>query len=248
MTRRFYVGPGVVRGERFAIDGALAHRLASVLRLREGERLVLFAGDGVDAVVQIEASSPKAISGFVIERVSSPPEARTAIHLYQSITKGDRFDWLVEKATELGVARIIPLITARATVRTGEGNRHDRWQRIAIEAAEQCGRGAVPAIDPPQTFAEALQRSAGLRLLPYEAAGNTSPSIQDALNSRIDELFAAGAISIFIGPEGGYDPSEIDTARAARGMIVTLGSRVLRSETAGLVASTLALQACGELG
>ena len=146
------------------------------------------------------------------------------------------------------MARIVPLITARATVRTGEGNRHDRWQRIAIEAAEQCGRGAVPAIDPPQTFAEALERSAGLRLLPYEAAGNTSPSIQDALNSRIDELFAAGAISIFIGPEGGYDPSEIDTARAAGGMIVTLGSRVLRSETAGLVASTLALQACGELG
>jgi 16S rRNA (uracil1498-N3)-methyltransferase len=216
--------------------------------MREGERLALFAGEGVDVLVQIEASSSKAVSGLVIERLPSPPEARTAIHLYQSITKGERFDWLVEKATELGVARIVPLITSRASVRTGEGNRLDRWQRIAIEAAEQCGRGTVPAIDPPQPFAEALEHSPGVRLLPYEAAGNTSPSVQDALNTLIDELFASGAISVFIGPEGGFENAEVDAARAAQAMIVTLGSRVLRSETAGLVASTLALQACGELG
>jgi 16S rRNA (uracil1498-N3)-methyltransferase len=248
MTRRFYVGEGALDGVSVAIEGPLAHRLATVLRLRSGENVILFDGTGEDVLVRLDELTSKRVATTILERLPGPPEARTRVHLYQCITKGERFDWLVEKVTELGVARVVPLVTARSTVRTGEGNRLDRWRRIAVEAAEQCGRSVVLAVDAPMQFADALADAEGVLMLPYEEAGETAPSLQEALNERIDDLFAFGAISIFIGPEGGYESAEVEAAREAGATLITLGSRVFRSETAGLVASTLALQACGELG
>jgi 16S rRNA (uracil1498-N3)-methyltransferase len=171
------------------------------------------------------------------------------VNLYQSIMKGDRFEWLLEKGTEIGVARFVPLITARAVVKPeAGGNRADRWGRIVIEAAEQSGRGAVPIVDAPQRFADALANAPGVLLLPYEAADERTPDIDAGLNSDIDALFALSEVSVFIGPEGGYEDAEVAAARDAGAAIVTMGRRVLRSETAGLVAATLVLHAAGELG
>jgi 16S rRNA (uracil1498-N3)-methyltransferase len=172
------------------------------------------------------------------------------VHLYQSITKGERFEWLVEKATEIGVSRIVPLVAARAVVRTpAAGNRIDRWRRIATEAAEQCERSAVPGIDAPCDFTAALAEAPGVRLFPDESAGERAPGIAAALAAEIDAVFAQGEISVLIGPEGGWTPDEVALAASAEGTtVVTLGERVLRSETAGLVAATLVLQATGDLG
>ena len=172
-----------------------------------------------------------------------PGESAVAVHLYQAITREERFEWLVEKATEVGVARIVPLMTARSAVRTDAGI--DRWRRIASEAAEQCGRGAVPSIEAPQALGAALRSSPGLRLLPYEAALPGTPSIAAAMRER---AAGADAVSIFIGPEGGYEPAEVEQAAAAGAVVVSMGSRVMISETAGLVAVTLVMQALGELG
>ena len=192
---------------------------------------------------------PKRVLGDITSRVPSPAEPRTRVHLYQSITKGERFEWLVEKATEIGAAAVTPLLTARAVVRTsGEGSRVERWRRIAVEAAEQCERGAVPAVEAPVTFEAALVAAEGVVLLPYEEAGDTAPSIGDVLRARIDELYARAAVSILIGPEGGLEAREVEQAQSAGATVVTLGDRILRSETAGLVALTLVLEACGELG
>lgn len=247
--RRFVVEPGALEGSTVRIGGGVAHRLAKVLRLKSGERVAFFDGSGTDVVVMLSFVSDKTVTGEIIERVPGPNESSTAVHLYQSITKGDRFEWLVEKATEIGVARIVPLLTARAVVKTaGEGNRVDRWRRIAVEAAEQCGRSYVPAVEAPQAYSAALGSSDGLRLLPFEGADDLAPSIPTVLHDRIDELYALSAVSIFIGPEGGYEDGEVDAAQAAGASVVTLGQRVLRSETAGLVAATLVMQACGELG
>lgn len=247
--RRFYVPADVIAGDAVALDGALARRLATVLRLRPGDEVALFDGSGTDAVITLRDVNTKRVVGEVTARNPSPPEPRTRVHLYQSITKGERFEWLVEKATEIGGSSITPLITARAVARTSaEGARADRWRRLAIEAAEQCERGAIPVIGAPLTFTQALSTATGIVLLPYEAAGPIAPPIADVLRDRIDELYTLAEVSILIGPEGGLQPDEAEQAESAGATVVTLGQRVLRSETAGLVALTLVLAACGELG
>jgi 16S rRNA (uracil1498-N3)-methyltransferase len=249
VTRRFHVGDGALDGDAIELTGALASRLAKVLRMRTGEEIVLFDGGGADVRVRLENISERRVTASVIERGESPAEPRVRVHLYQSITKGERFEWLLEKGTEIGVARFVPLIAARAVVKTeGGGNRADRWRRIVVEAAEQSGRGVVPVISAPQRFADAFASAAGVLLLPYEAAGEQAPSIAAALTADIDALFALSEVSVFIGPEGGWEESEVAAARDAGAAIVTMGMRVLRSETAGLVAATLVMQACGELG
>jgi 16S rRNA (uracil1498-N3)-methyltransferase len=198
---------------------------------------------------RIDGISAKGVTASLVERIETPPEPRVRLSLYQSITKGDRFEWLLEKGTEVGVARFVPLITARAVVKPeAGGNRAERWHRIVVEAAEQSGRGAVPGVDPPQTLADALASAPGVLLLPYEAADEQTPDIAAALNADIDALFALSEVSVFIGPEGGYEDAEVALARDARAVVVTMGRRVLRSETAGLVAATLIMQALGELG
>ena len=247
--RRFFVDPGTLAGDAVTLDGDLAHRLAKVLRLRPGAEIALFDGSGREATVRIERVDDRTVRARVIERYDGPPEPRVRLHLYQSITKGERFEWLLEKGTEIGVARFVPLVAARAVVTTkGEGNRALRWRRIVVEAAEQCGRTAVPEIGESARFDAALAAAPGVLLLPYEAAGDAAPSVQSALTADIDALFALNEVSVFIGPEGGFEPAEVAAAEAAGATVVTMGERVLRSETAGLVAATLVMQAVGELG
>jgi 16S rRNA (uracil1498-N3)-methyltransferase len=249
MTRRFFVEPGALAGDRIEIVGALSHRLATVLRMRAGDEATLFDGDGQDVRVRFDEVTERRISAVVVGREAGPPEPRTKLHLFQSVTKGERFEWLLEKVTEIGIASVTPLRAERSVVKPAAGgNRAERWRRIVVEAAEQCERSAVPAVHEPAALDAALRRARGVLLLPYEDAGDAAPNIGDVLNRRVDEVFALAAVSIFIGPEGGYEPPEVDRARAAGAEIVTLGDRVLRSETAGLVAATLAMHALGELG
>lgn len=249
MTRRFFVDAATIAGDDVLLDGDLAHRLTKVLRLRKGAEIALFDGSGEDAVVRIEGTDDHLVRARVIERREGPPEPRVRLHLYQSITKGERFEWLLEKGTEIGVSRFVPLLAERAVVTTGgEGGRAQRWRRIVVEAAEQCGRSAVPEVGEPTRFADAIASAPGVLLLPYESAGGVAPSVQSALTAEIDAFFALGEVSLFIGPEGGFEPAEVAAAASAGATIVTLGERVLRSETAGLVAATLAMQSAGELG
>lgn len=249
MTRRFYVAPPALDGNAVTLDAALAHRLAKVLRLHAGDEVTLFDGIGIEARARIDALDARSATATVLERCPGAPEPRVRVHLYQSITKGERFEWLIEKATEVGVASITPLITGRSVVRTGgDSARLDRWRRIAVEAAEQSGRSAIPAINAPQSFDAALDAAEGVLILPYESADEHAPSVQRAMDAEIDALFASSAVTILIGPEGGYEGAEVDRARAGGAIVVTMGTRVLRSETAGLVAVTLALHATGDLG
>lgn len=249
MSKRFYVPQPITSGDSIEVDAALAHRLAKVLRLRAGAEIVLFDGSGAEARVRIETLHGRGGTTSVVERFDGMAEPRVRVHLYQSITKGERFEWLVEKGAEIGVARFVPLITARSVVKTGaDAAKAERWRRIAVEAAEQCGRSAVPRVDAPLAFDDALASAEGVLLLPYESAGHTASTIQRALDAEIDALYALGAVSIFIGPEGGFEEAEVARARAAGAVIVTMGARVLRSETAGLVASMLVMHASGELG
>lgn len=245
---RFFVDASL-SGDRIELPGAIAHRIAKVLRLRAGGEITLFDGSGADVRARLESVKPDVVVARQIQRYDGPREPRVAVHLYQSITRGERFDWLVEKATELGAAAVTPLVTARSVVKTsGNGQRVDRWRRIAVEAAEQCERSAVPRIHTPMPLDGALAAADGILLLPFERADHTTPTIGETLGARIDDLFALSAVGVFIGPEGGYEDAEVRRAIDAGAAVVTMGERVLRSETAGIVALTLVMSAIGELG
>jgi 16S rRNA (uracil1498-N3)-methyltransferase len=249
VSRRFYVEAPALDDGRVELTGALAHRLTRVLRLHAGDEIALFDGSGREARVRLDAMSERAVRGVVMERYDGAPEPPVRVHLYQAIAKGDRFDWLLEKGTELGIARFVPLLAARSVVRTpAEGQRAERWRRVVTEAAEQCGRTVVPEVEAPQQLRDALGEAPGVKLLAYEQGGEFERNVQGALDAEIDELYALGAVSLFVGPEGGFAPEEVERAREAGVAVVTMGQRVLRSETAGVVAATLVMHAIGELG
>ncbi len=163
---RFYVAPEAVQGEHVELGDELSHRLRHVLRLRAGDRVILFDGSGFEYEVALDGAR----GATVVERRVGRPEPKTRVILYQAVIKGDRFDWLLEKGTELGVARFVPLLAARRVVRPGSGRseRRERWLRIVTEAAEQCGRSRLPELDSPARLEEALGTAAGLRLFLWE--------------------------------------------------------------------------------
>ena len=242
--RRFFVPTDVLCGREVALPRELSRRLATVLRLKRGDRLLLADGLGRDYEVELTAVSTRSVQAAVVGERASPPEPALELVLYQSLVRPQRFELVLEKGTELGVARFVPLVSGRAQVKTeGGSQRVERWRRIVTEAAEQCGRGRVPAVDPPAAFAEAVRTAPGLRLLPWE--GERSQGLRSYLR-RLDP--PPEAVSLFIGPEGGFAAEEAALAREAGCVAVSLGPRILRSETAGIVAAALVMHELGELG
>jgi len=248
--RRFFIPPGSLlaggqaqRGRELSLGGELAHRLARVLRLKPGDRVVLADGNR-DLEVELTAVSSRTVSAIVVAETTPPPEPRVELVLYQSLVRAQRFELVLEKGTELGVSRFVPLVSERSQVRLeGESGRAERWRRIVLEAAEQCGRGRVPSVDPPVALERALAGATGLRLLPWE--GERSQGLRSFLRG-LD--YKPAAVSLFIGPEGGFSEGEAKLARRQGAIVVSLGRRILRSETAGIVAAALVLHELGELG
>ncbi len=247
--RRFFVPSGLLADRQVNLPPELARRLATVLRLKRGDHLVLADGAGRDYEVELTAVSPRAATAAVVAERPSPPEPSLELVLYQSLIRTQRFELVLEKGTELGVSRFVPLISDRAQVRTpgpsGEGGtqRAARWRRIVTEAAEQSGRGRVPAIDSPALFEDAVRSASGLLLLPWE--GERSQSLRSYLRLLADR---PSAVSLFIGPEGGFAEDEVRLAREAGCVPISLGPRILRSETAGIVAAALVMHELGEMG
>jgi 16S rRNA (uracil1498-N3)-methyltransferase len=248
-VRRFFVPTGLLAGREVNLPPRLARRLATVLRLKLGDRLLLADGAGRDYEVELTAISPRSAAAVVVAERPSPPEPSLELVLYQSTIRPQRFELVLEKGTELGVSRFVPVLSGRARVRTrspaGEGGsqRLQRWLRIVTEAAEQSGRGRVPAVDPPLPFEEAVSSAPGLLLLPWE--GERAQGLRSYLRSLGDR---PQAVSLFIGPEGGFAEDEVRLARDAGCAPVSLGPRILRSETAGIVAAALVMHELGEMG
>ncbi len=248
--RRFCVPPDTLSGGEVRLEGSLARRLARVLRLRPGDEVVLFDGSGQEYVVRLLEVTPARTRGDVTEVRPGRPEPAVEVGLYQSVVKGERFEWVLEKGTELGVKRFVPLVSGRAVVqpRSEGGARAERWRRIVVEAAEQCGRSLVPEVLAPQRLEAALSSAAGLRILPYEGEG--ALGLRSLLRGQVRGGLGEGgaAVSLFIGPEGGFEAEEVERAREAGVQVVSLGRRILRSETAGIVAAAAVLYELGELG
>lgn len=235
--RRFFVDADVLGGEQVVIGGDLAHRLARVLRYRAGDQVVLTSGEAREYVVRLDAISPKSVQGTVVSERAAPEEPSVEVVLYQSLVRPNRFDFALEKGTEIGVARFVPVICERTQVQEEPGaGRAERWRRVIVEAAEQCGRGRLPEVGPTLTFTEALRDAPGTRIVPWE--GERAMGLGAYLRSLPED---PAAVSIFIGPEGGYTDEEVALVRESGAALVTLGRRVLRSETAATVTCGIVL-------
>ena len=154
--------------------------------------------------------------------------------LYQSLLKADKFEWVVQKATEIGVAKIVPIVSERSIIREVRGPKLERFRQIAREASEQCGAVVVTEVAPSLSFSQALQtlgREGGVRLIAYE--GEEDRELEEYLDDKVN---------LFIGPEGGWSQEEIIMAREAGCLTVTLGRRILRAETAALAALVRLIQ------
>ena len=245
---RLYVAPAELRAASAAgtltVRGAEHRHLARVLRVDRGDAVTLFDGAGVE----MEAEVARVGHGQIELAVGGPSaglrsEARPAIVLLVAVPKGPRMDLLVQKTVELGVSWIVPVLSARAVARPEPGRRA-RWLKIAREAARQCGRADVPQVEAPLPLADALALPdlPARRLALYEAERGRS------LRVTLAEAPGPVATAVLVGPEGGFARAEIDVAETAGFVPVGLGPRILRVETAAIVAVGLCAAANGDLG
>jgi len=238
---RLFVPPARLSLPRQTLSSDDQRYLFRVRRLKAGDVFEVFDGHGgrhravVDPGMETASVGPRQVDSL---------SAGLTVELWQGIPKGDKLDLIIQKATELGVARIVPFTAQRSVPRVARerlAGRMARWQRIAAEAARQCGRSDVPEVAEPRDFAAFLARAAqGIAVgLVYE--GSSERSLWGFLSS----LGRPQPVILAIGPEGGFAPAEIDDALVAGVPLLSMGARILRTETAALVACTLALAVSG---
>ncbi|GAB4331853.1 MAG: 16S rRNA (uracil(1498)-N(3))-methyltransferase [Dehalococcoidia bacterium] len=214
------------------LEGDAGHRLRAVLRLKAGDEFLAFAGDGREYRATVSAVTKSAVNAFVGEIVRQAPAPAVALETWCALVRPNRFDWAIEKCVEAGADVIRPLVTEHAARGdSASASRRQRWDRIAVEAAEQSGRLYVPVVEAPLSFAQALHRYHGA-LIVADAAGAPLAEIAPLLPSR-------GHVAVVAGPEGGLSDAEREAARHAGALLLRLGPYILRTETAAVVATAV---------
>jgi 16S rRNA (uracil1498-N3)-methyltransferase len=253
MTRRRFFAPP----DRFAPDGSTvmlaadeARHLRDVLRLGRGDEVYVFDGEGREFRCVVEETwRERATLGVSSEVEPARPESSLRLTLAVALLKGEKFDWVVQKATELGAARIIPVVTKLADVRLRDeadaGRRVTRFLRIALEACKQSGRARLPRIDAPLAFTELVESAASNR---EEWRGMFAERGGRGLSETVETLaIRPPAVTALVGSEGGWTDEEIAQGHAAGWSIVTLGGRTLRAETAAITITVLLQHLFGDL-
>lgn len=246
---RFFINRGSLDGEVVRITGSDYNHISRSLRLNTGEEIIVSTGDGWEYLVRISAFGSGAMEGRIVEKKENHSEPPVSITLAQAIPKKNKLDLIIEKSTELGIKRIIPLITGRTIVRVREereGKKLVRWQRMAEEAAKQSQRGMIPIISDIAKL-EDLAASTGefdLTLLAW--VGEKQNNLRKVRTNA--DLAKVSNILMIIGPEGGFSQNEVEFVRNLGGIPISLGPRVLRTETAALTLLALLLYEFGDLG
>lgn len=246
--QRFYMPSFPTRGEEFPLSPENARKASRVLRLLPGAEIVLWNDAGNEYRALITKVTGQFVYVRVVEELENKAEAPLYLGLVQGIPKGDKLELIIQKATELGVQRIFPVVTERTVVRIPEerrGSRLKRWQAIAREAARQCGRVRIPdiaEIDTLEGIWDHMEEEA-IKLICWEgeASGLKAYIRSFSLPPRVP-------IYLFVGPEGGFSPREVEACVAKGAVAVSLGPRILRTETAGLIGLSLLLYEWGDLG
>ena len=239
---RVHVVAALAAGARVQLAGTAASHVTRVLRLGVGDAVTLFNGDGSDYPARISALGRASVEAEVTGRVTARSESPLAVTLVQGIARTERMDLVLQKAPELGVAAILPVVTARSVVRLDAGTRERKrahWLGVAIAACEQCGRARLPEVAEPRAFGTWLAEPprAAARLL-------LSPDATLALDSAAQ---GATSVEVLVGPEGGLEDAERAAALAAGFLACRLGPRVLRSETAAIAAVAVLQATAGDL-
>jgi 16S rRNA (uracil1498-N3)-methyltransferase len=245
-TNRFFVPASSFEGERVRLSREQAHQVRQVLRLEPGDTVMVLDDCGTEYEVTLTAVEQKEAVGRVVSTHPAVGEPKVQLTLFQSLLVREKFEWVLQKATEIGVVQIVPVLTARGLVRMKqiEENKLDRWHRIVTEAAEQSHRGRIPRIEPVVSFADVFSRFVGFdRFL--IAAPSETVSLREALRGMERP---EPALALLIGPEGGFSDEEVALARDQGAIAVSLGPRILRTETAAVVACALILYELGEMG
>lgn len=244
---RFFVTPDQVQGNKITVTGPEAHHIKRVLRLGPGDIITLLDGRGNFYESRIESAAGGGVNCLVLRQGQAGGEPPLRVILVQGLAKGDRMDTVIQKGTELGAAAFWPVFCKRSVVRLDASKkvvRMERWQRIAAGAAKQCRRALVPGVAEPLEWSSALDNipPGALVLIPWEE--ECGMTLKEVLGSRPrpDEVY------VLIGPEGGLEQQEVEAARRRGGIPVTLGPRILRTETAGPAALAMILYHWGDLG
>lgn len=230
----FFVVPEQVGEEWIRIDGTDVNHIRNVLRMKIGEKLEVSDGNNQKYLCAVDSFGDTSVELRILEAMEADNELPSRIFLFQGLPKSDKMELIVQKAVELGVHEVIPVATKRAVVKLDAkkaAKKRERWQEIARSGAKQSGRNVIPAVREVMGFREALAYAKELDvvLIPYELAEGMKETREKLAGIRPGQ-----SVAVFIGPEGGFEKSEVELAVSAGAYPVTLGRRILRTETAGL--------------
>ena len=231
---RFFVEPSQIGEKEIVITGPDVNHIRNVLRMRAGEELLVADGQGSEYRCILRELQDSEIRAEICRKLSGSAELPSRITLFQGLPKSDKMDLIIQKCVELGVFRIVPVTTKRTVVKLDakkEESRRKRWTAVSESAAKQSGRGIIPEISGVQSFREAVEEAGELDvcLIPYEKAENMART-----REILSGIPAGASIGVFIGPEGGFEEEEVREAMEAGARPITLGRRILRTETAGM--------------
>ena len=230
----FFITSGQITGDELTIVGDDVNHMKNVLRMRSGEAFTAADEKGMFYRCEVDTLDKQQVTAKVLWKEEGTSELSSKIYLFQGLPKSDKMELIIQKAVELGAYQIIPVATKRAIVKLDakkEASKLKRWQSISEGAAKQSGRMLVPQISEVKTFGEALQMAQELdvSIIPYECARG-----MEATREIFESIKPGMSVGIFIGPEGGFEESEVEKAKELNVKPVTLGKRILRTETAGL--------------
>lgn len=249
---RFFVSTECINAGEVRLPEAISHQISQVLRLKIGEEIIVLDNSGFEYKVEMVQISAYAVTGKIKARQPCLAEPAWRVNLYLALTQREKFEMMLQKCTEAGAAAFIPVISSRGLVQSEKdvASKLERWKRILCEAAEQSGRGFLPSLSQAMKFERALESASRQPLVLFLWEKEKSASLRQALNSYLQHLGAIPTdrnVALFIGPEGGFSDQEAELARRAGAIPVTLGKRILRMETAALVATALTLYELGEM-
>lgn len=230
----FFVTPDQVAEEQIYIEGSDVNHMKNVLRMKVGESVEISDGNNLKYLCQVSSYEEDRAILEILEKMEADTELASRLYLFQGLPKSDKMELIVQKAVELGAYEVIPVATKRAVVKLDEkkaAKKVERWNSIAESAAKQAGRSRIPQVADVVTFKEALEMAQKLdvRLIPYELAEG-----MEQARAVVRAIKSGQSVGIFIGPEGGFEQSEVEEAVEMGVTPITLGRRILRTETAGL--------------
>jgi len=243
-VRRFFIDAPL--GAQMWIQGQDAHHIARVLRMQVGDPIVVVAPDGSAGIANINTILADKVVLTLQERIIEDKEAPVNVYLAQGLPKSDKMDYIVQKAVELGVKGIYPMAAEHSVVQYDQAKknkRQERWQKIAVEAAKQCGRAVIPMVEPIRDLATILGSVATETVILMLYEGQTAQGLKQGLAEHHAQNFL-----LLVGPEGGFSSSELALCQNHGACIVTLGPRILRTETAALAGVSIVLYEYGDLG